>query len=194
MIQYSNLNLKSCISYREFRKEINNYWRINVEFVHISGEVEITLEGNDKMRFLKNSIKSPFIPSEKQIQKRITAIELSYSFEPKQNCALQSLREDFYTTRNGVIRRIPKSFEKHVIEDVIMLKYGNNDMVNGGLFGLAEKVGVSAYWNNSNLIICCSKKYEQIAKNIEELISSDKAKLEIRMTSWGPNLRIVSIV
>ena len=163
-----------------------------MDFLDISGEVEILLEGNEKMRFLKKSIKTPFIPSEEQIQKKILGIELSYSFYRWQDNEISRIKKAFGADKDGIIRKMPKGFIIETFEDICILKYGSREIAPG-MLGLTEKVGITGYWDNANIIICILKKYEPLFNNIQKMFRKNGGKFDIRLDSWGPNFRIISL-
>ena len=163
-----------------------------MEFLHISREIVFFLEGEDKMRFPKKSIKSPFVPSEEQLQKKIWGIELPYYFDRNQDSSIEQIRKSF-GAMDGIIRRVPKSFEIHTIGDMTIFKYGTTEIVPS-MLGLTDKVGVTGYWDKSNIIICCLNNYEKLINSIKEKFKTGQGKFCIRLDDWGPNLRIMSLV
>lgn len=165
-----------------------------MDFINISREVVLSLEGNDKIRILKNSVKSPVLLTEEQKRKKILELELSYAFHSSQNDTIDYLKKAFKAEDDGIIKKVPKSkyFCIETVEDVTVLKYGNTE-ISPSMLGLAEKVGIVGYWDHSNLIICCSKEYKQIMNKIISMLKPFKSKFEVRMDSWGPNLKIVAI-
>ena len=60
------------------------------------------------------------------------------------------------------------------------------------MLSVAKKIGMSGYWNDSNLIICASSQYLPIILSIIEFIQSQRAVFAFKITSSGKNLMIVS--
>ena len=98
----------------------------------------------------------------------------------------------FGATPKGVINQIPKDFNVYTQEDTIVLKYGDTS-ISPRMFDMAKKAGIVGYWDDANLIICASKEYEAIVKNMRKFIKPKKAKFAFRSVFGGRNLMILAV-
>ena len=161
-------------------------------FCYVSDEIMFLLEGNETIRFSRSSLRPSILPTEEQLQKKVLGIQLSYAFCGEQDFGIEPMRRAFGAGSNGIIKKIPKDFKLETYEDVYVLKYGST-ILAPEMIPHTREVGAAGYWDDANLIICCSKKYEKLIKNIAAFIQPKKAKFAFRTLFSKPNLMILSV-
>lgn len=163
-----------------------------MDFYHVSDEIMFLLEGDETIRFSRSSLRPSILPTEEQLQKKVLGIQLSYAFCGEQDFGIDPMRRAFGADSDGIIKKVPSDLKLETYEDVCVLKYGSTRLAPE-MIPHAREVGAAGYWDDANLIICCSKKYEKIIESIIDFIQPKKAKFAFRTLFAGPNLMILSV-
>ena len=162
-----------------------------MDSTHVSERIWIRLEGDETVLFSNDSIVPSCLPTKEQLRKKVTGVQLSCPFYVKQFSGIEPLKRAFGASSNGIIKKIPNELTLDIQDDVVILKYGTI-YLSPHMISIAKVVGMSGYWDDSNLIICSSKEYESIIKNVADFIQSPKAVFAFRNFFGGPNLMIIS--
>ena len=158
---------------------------------HVSEEIMFLLEGGETISFSRMASSESKKPTVDQIQKSILGVQLSYACCGEQDFGIAPMAEAFGANSKGVIKKIPRDFRLHTMNDILVLKYGDT-YISPKMFDMAKSAGIVGYWDDANLIICASKEYEAIVRNMRKFIKPKKAKFAFR-TVFGPNLMIMAI-
>lgn len=162
-----------------------------MDSTHVSEKIWIRLEGDETVLFSNDSIVPSYLPTEEQLRKKITGVQLSCPFYGKQAFGIEPLKTAFGAEKNGIIKKIPNELTLDMQDDVVILKYGTT-FLSSRMISIAKIVGMSGYWDDSNLIICSSKEYEPIIENIIDFLQPQKVAFAFRTILGGPNLMIIS--
>lgn len=162
-----------------------------MDSTHVSERIWIRLEGDETLLFSNDSIVPSYLPTKKQLRKKVTGVQLSCPFYGKQFSGIEPLKRAFGASSNGIIQKIPNELTLDIQDDVVILKYGTI-CLSPHMISIAKVVGMSGYWDDSNLIICSSKEYASIIKNIIDFIQPQKAAFAFRTIWESPNLMIIS--
>ena len=157
---------------------------------HVSEKIWIRLERDETLLFSNDSAIPSCLPSEDQLRKKVTGIQLSYAFNEKQTLGIDSLKRAFGVSSDGIIQKIPNELTLDIQDDVVILKYGTVP-ISPRMISISKMVGMSGYWDDSNLIICSSRKYEPIIENIIDFIQPLKTRFAFRTIFDGPNIMIL---
>lgn len=161
-----------------------------MDSTQISEEIMFLLEGNENISFSNSSLRSSCEPTEEQLRKKVIGIQLSYANCGEQDFGVDPMKKAFGAGGNGIIKKMPKEFVLDKREDVVILKYGETSL-SPRMIEIAKKAGMAGYWDDSNLIICSSKKYEPIMEHIVDFIQPQKARFAFRSVFGGKNLMIL---
>ena len=160
---------------------------------HVSEEIMFLLEGEETILFSRTSLAKSQKPTEEQLRKDIIGVQLSYAYCGEQDFGIDPMARAFGATPKGVINQIPKDFNVYTQEDTVVLKYGSTS-ISPRMFDMAKEAGIVGYWDDANLIICASKEYEAIVKNMRKFIKPKKAKFAFRTVFGGRrNLMILAV-
>lgn len=162
-----------------------------MDSTNVSERIWIRLEGDETLLFSNDSIVPSYLPTKEQLRKKVTGVQLSCPFHGKQTFGIEPLKKAFGVGQNGIIKKIPNALTLDMQDDVVTLKYGSACLWPH-IISIAKVVGMSGYWDDSNLIICSSKEYEPIIENIIDFLKSQKAAFAFRTIWGGPNLMIIS--
>ena len=157
-------------------------------FTDVSEKIWIRLERNETLLFSNDSAIPSCLPAEEQLRKKVTGVQLSYC--GKQTLGIDPLKRAFGVSSDGIIKKIPNELTLDIQDDVVILKYGTTRL-SPRIISIAQSVGMSGYWDDSNLIICSSRKYEPIIENIIDFIQPLKTRFAFRTIFDGPNLMIL---
>lgn len=163
-----------------------------MDSTHVSEKIMFLLEGNENISFSNSSLHSSCEPTEEQLRKKVIGIQLSYAHCGEQDFGIAPMARAFGAGDDGIIKKVPKGLALDTRDDVTILKYGSTSL-SPRMLAIAKEVGMAGYWDDSNLIICSSKKYEPIIENIIDFIQPKKAKFAFRTVFAGPNLMILSV-
>lgn len=163
-----------------------------MDSIKISEEIMFRLEGDETISFSNSSLHPSRKPTEEQLRKKITGIQLSYANCGEQDGGVGPMKTAFGAGSDGIIKKVPKELTLDTKDDVTILKYGSTS-ISPRMFAIAKEVGIAGYWDDSNLIICSSKKYEPIIEKIIDFIQPNKAKFTFRGVFGGQNLMILSV-
>ena len=162
-----------------------------MDFTHLSDKIWIRLDEKDIILFSNDPEFPSCLPTREQLRKRVTGIQLSCSSCSKQQIGIEPLKKAFGAESSCIIHRLPNELLLDIQDDIIILKYGSAN-ISQHMLSVAKKIGMSGYWNDSNLIICASSQYLPIILSIIEFIQSQRAVFAFKITSSGKNLMIVS--
>ena len=154
----------------------------------VSEKIWIRLERNETLLFSNDSAIPSCLPSEEQLRKKVTGVQLSYC--GKKTLGIDPLKRAFGVSSDGIIQKIPNGLTLDIQDGVVILKYGTTRL-SPRIISIAKTVGMSGYWDDSNLIICSSRKYEPIIENIIYFIQPLKTRFAFRTIFDGPNLMIL---
>ncbi len=163
-----------------------------MDSTHVSPEIMFLLEGNETISFSSSSLHSSQKTAENQLRKKVIGIQLSYAHCGEQHGGIEPMARAFGAYPDGIITEVPKTLTLYTQNDVIILKYGS-DVPHQRMLEIAKEVGVAGYWDDANLIICASNKYESIIKHVIDFIQPQKAKFAFRTVFGGRNLMILSV-
>lgn len=163
-----------------------------MDSTNVSEKIMFLLEGNETISFSNSSLHSSCEPTEEQLRKKVIGIQLSYAFCGEQDFGIAPMKRAFEAGSDGIINKVPNGLTLDTQDDVIILKYGST-FLSPRMLAIAKEVGMVGYWDDSNLIICSSKKYEPIIENIIDFIQPKKARFAFRSVFGGSNLMILSV-
>ncbi len=163
-----------------------------VEIEHVSGELLFRLDGDETIRFSATSLKEPWLPTNDQLNKKITGVQLSYEICGEQAFGADGLRSAFGAEDRGIITKIPDGFEVKKEGSFFVLKYGKEE-INSLMYNMARNFGIIGYWDFENLIFIASEKYEPILRNTLKFMQPNKAKFAYRTVFGGRNLLILNV-
>ena len=162
-----------------------------MDSTHVSERIWIRLEGDETVLFSNDSIVPSYLPTEEQLRKKITGVQLSCPFYGKQSFGIEPLERAFGASSNGIIQKIPNELTLDMQDDVVILKYGST-CLSPRIISIAKTVGMSGYWDDSNLIICSSKVYEPIIENVIDFLQPQKVAFVFTTIFGWPNLMIIN--
>lgn len=163
-----------------------------MDYAHISPEILFLLEGEESISFANVSWKEACLPTEEQIRKKVIGVQLAYACCGEHHGGIQPMAQAFAaTSKNGIIKKLPKNFNCYTKDNMTILKYGNEDVSK--LAKIAKEVGVAGYWDDNNLIICSTEQYKPIVQNTKGLMQPQKAKFAFRTVFGGRNLMILAV-
>ena len=163
-----------------------------MDSTHVSEKIMFLLEGNETISFSNSSLHSSCKPTKEQLRKKVIGILLSYAYCGDQDFGIDPMARAFGVGSDGIMKKVPKGLTLDTQDDVTILKYGSTSL-SPRMIAIAKEVGISSYWDDSNLIFCSSKKYEPIIENIIDFIQPKKAKFACRTSFEGPNLMVLSV-
>ena len=108
-----------------------------VEIEHVSGELLFRLDGDETIRFSATSLKEPWLPTNDQLNKKITGVQLSYEICGEQAFGADGLRSAFGAEDRGIITKIPDGFEVKKEGSFFVLKYGKEE-VNSLMYNIVS--------------------------------------------------------
>lgn len=158
----------------------------------VSPEIMFLLEGNETISFSSSSLHSSQKPAEDQLRKKVIGIQLSYAHCGEQDFGIAPMARAFGVGDDGIIKKVPKGLTLDTRDGVTILKYGSTSL-SPRMLTIAKEVGMAGYWDDSNLIICSSKRYEPIIESIIDFIQPQKAKFAFRTVFGGRNLMVLSV-
>lgn len=162
-----------------------------MDSTHVSEKIWIRFEGNETVLFSSDSAFPSRLPTKKQLRKKVTGIQLSYEFCSEQKSGIVPLKKAFGAESSCIIQKIPNELSLDIQKDVIVLKYGTTHL-SPRLISIAKAIGMSGYWDDSNLIICTSTEYSPIMFSIIDFMQPQKAVFAFKAISGGQNLMIIS--
>lgn len=162
-----------------------------MDSTHVFEKIWIRLEGDETILFSNDYIVPSFLPTEEQLRKKVTGIQLSCPFYEKKDFGIEPLKKAFGAEKNGIIKKIPNELILDIQEDIVIFKYGTIHIFPT-MISIAKTVGMSGYWDDLNLIICSSREYEPIIRNVIYFIQPQKSAFAFRNIFGGPNLMIIS--
>lgn len=163
-----------------------------MDSTHVSPEIMFLFEGNETISFSSSSLSASQKPDENQLRKKVIGVQLAYADCGEHHGGIEPMARAFGAYPDGIITEVPKTLTLDTQNDVTILKYGSA-VPHRRILEIAKEVGVAGYWDDANLIICASNKYESIIKHVKDFIQPQKAKFAFRTVFGGRNLMILSV-
>lgn len=159
---------------------------------NISRQIFFLLEGMETISFSTTSLHPSVLPDESQLNMKVTGIQLSYAYCGEQQFGIVPMARAFGAEPKGFITKVPKELTLTEQSDVTIMKFGPA-FIAPEMIEITRNVGMTGYWDSSNLIICSSEKYKSIIKNAFDFIKPNKAKFAFKTIFGGPNLMILKV-
>lgn len=163
-----------------------------MEIENVSGELLFRLDGGETIRFSATSRKEPLLPTNDQLNKKITGVQLSYELCGEQAFGADGLRSAFGAEDRGIITKVPDGFEVKKEGYFFVLKVGEI-IIHPEMYNMARNFGIVGYWDFENLIFIASEKYEPILRNTLKFMQPNKAKFNYKSVFGGRNLLILNV-
>ena len=122
---------------------------------------------------------------------RIKGIIFPYSCLGEQDNGIQTLSKKFRIDKNFMINKIPL---RHIYKDGIYILTTTEDInINVNVKNAVKIKGITAYWDEENLIILSTKEFNFILKILRYELHLHNYRLGLYYTNLGPDLVLVTI-
>ena len=124
-------------------------------------------------------------------ESKIKGIIFPYACLGEQDSGIETLSEKFRIDKNFVINKIPL---KHIYRDGIYMLTTTEDFnINVNVKNVVKIKGITAYWDEENLIILTTKKFDFILKLLRYELNLHQYILGLYYTNLGSDLVLVTI-
>ena len=124
-------------------------------------------------------------------ESKIKGIIFPYACLGEQDSGIETLSEKFRIDKNFVINKIPL---KHIyIDGIYMLTTTEDFNINVNVKNVVKIKGITAYWDEENLIILTTKEFDFILKLLRYELNLHQYILGLYYTNLGPDLVLVTI-
>jgi len=124
-------------------------------------------------------------------ESKIKGIIFPYACLGEQDSGIETLSEKFRIDKNFVINKIPL---KHIyIDGIYMLTTTEDFNINVNVKNVVKIKGITAYWDEENLIILTTKEFDFILKLLRYELNLHQYILGLYYTNLGSDLVLVTI-
>lgn len=124
-------------------------------------------------------------------ESKIKGIIFPYACLGEQDSGIETLSEKFRIDKNFVINKIPL---KHIYRDGIYMLTTTEDFnINVNVKNVVKIKGITAYWDEENLIILTTKEFDFILKLLRYELNLHQYILGLYYTNLGSDLVLVTI-
>ena len=124
-------------------------------------------------------------------ESKIKGIIFPYACLGEQDSGIETLSEKFRIDKNFVINKIPL---KHIYRDgIYMLTTSEDFNININVKNAVKSKGITAYWDEENLIILTTKEFDLILKLLRYELHLKPYRLGLYYNNLGPDLVLVTI-
>lgn len=124
-------------------------------------------------------------------ESKIKGIIFPYACLGEQDSGIETLSEKFRIDKNFVINKIPL---KHIyIDGIYMLTTSEDFNININVKNAVKSKGITAYWDEENLIILTTKEFDFILKLLRYELNLHQYILGLYYTNLGSDLVLVTI-
>ena len=124
-------------------------------------------------------------------ESKIKGIIFPYACLGEQDSGIETLSEKFRIDKNFVINKIPL---KHIYRDgIYMLTTSEDFNININVKNAVKSKGITAYWDEENLIILTTKEFDFILKLLRYELNLHQYILGLYYTNLGSDLVLVTI-
>ena len=124
-------------------------------------------------------------------ESKIKGIIFPYACLGEQDSGIETLSEKFRIDKNFVINKIPL---KHIyIDGIYMLTTTEDFNINVNVKNIVKIKGITAYWDEENLIILTTKEFDFILKLLRYELNLHQYILGLYYTNLGSDLVLVTI-
>ena len=122
---------------------------------------------------------------------RIKGIIFPYSCLGEQDNGIQTLSKKFRIDKNFMINKIPS---RHIYKDGIYILTTTEDInINVNVKNAVKIKGITAYWDEENLIILSTKEFNFILKLLRYELHLHNYRLGLYYNNLGPDLVLVTV-
>lgn len=122
---------------------------------------------------------------------KIKGIIFPYACLGEQDSGIETLSEKFRIDKNSLINNIPL---RHIYKDGIYMLTTTEDFnINVNVKNAVKIKGITAYWDEKNLIILSTKEFNFILKLLRYELNWHQYKLGLYYNNLGPDLVLVTI-
>lgn len=124
-------------------------------------------------------------------ESKIKGIIFPYACLGEQDTGIETLSEKFRIDKNFVINKIPL---RHMYKyGIYMLTTTEDVNINVNVKNAVKIKGITAYWDEENLIILSTKEFNFILKLLRYELNLHQYKLGLYYNNLGPDLVLVTI-
>ena len=124
-------------------------------------------------------------------ESKIKGIIFPYACLGEQDSGIETLSEKFRIDKNFVINKIPL---RHMYKDGIYMLTTTEDVnINVNVKNAVKIKGITAYWDEENLIILTTKEFDFILKLLRYELNLHQYILGLYYTNLGSDLVLVTI-
>ena len=122
---------------------------------------------------------------------KIKGIIFPYTCLGEQDTGIQMLSQKFKIDKNFIIKKIPL---KHIYKDGIYILTTTEDVnINVNVKNAVKIKGITAYWDEENLIILSTKEFDFILKLLRYELNLRPYRLGLYYNNLGPDLILIKI-
>ena len=122
---------------------------------------------------------------------RIKGIVFPYSCLGEQDTGIQTLSKKFRIDKNSLIKNIPLRHSYN--NGIYMLTTSEDFNININVKNAVKSKGITAYWDEENLIILTTKEFDLILKLLRYELNLKPYRLGLYYNNLGPDLVLVTI-
>ena len=123
-------------------------------------------------------------------ESKIKGIIFPYACLGEQDTGIQMLSQKFEIDKNFVINKIPL---KYIYEDGIYMLTTHDVTISKEIRNAVKSKGITAYWDEENLIILTTKEFDFILKLLRYELHLKPYRLGLYYNNLGPDLVLVTI-
>ena len=122
---------------------------------------------------------------------KIKGIVFPYACLGEQDTGIQMLSQKFKIDKNFIIKKIPL---KHIYKDgIYILTTTETVNINVNVKNTVKMKGITAYWDEENLIILSTKEFDFILKLLRYELNLRPYRLGLYYNNLGPDLILIKI-
>lgn len=122
---------------------------------------------------------------------KIKGIVFPYACLGEQDTGIQMLSQKFKIDKNFIIKKIPL---RHIYKDgIYILTTTETVNINVNVKNTVKMKGITAYWDEENLIILSTKEFDFILKLLRYELNLRPYRLGLYYNNLGPDLVLVTV-